>query len=74
MTERIGGKQVHEMLRQYMRNRPDVGFVKAMRDGMFEAANPFDGKAARPPRRWFVLSCLVSALVFGCFSYINNLL
>ena len=74
MTERVGGKQVHEALRQYMRNRPDVGFVKAMRDGMFEAANPFDGNAARPPRRWFVLSCLVSTLVFGCFSYFNNLL
>ena len=74
MTERVRGKQVHEALRQYMRNRPDVGFVKAMRDGMFEAANPFDGKAARPPRRWFVLSCVVSTLVFGCFSYFNNLL
>jgi hypothetical protein len=57
-----------------MRDRPDVGFGKAMRDAMFETANPFDGKAASPPRRWFVLSCLVSALVFGCFSYFNNLL
>ena len=74
MTERVRGKQVHEALRQYMRNRPDVGFGKAMRDGMLEAANPFDGKAARPPRRWFVLFCLVSALAFGCFSYFNSLL
>ena len=74
MTERVRDKQVYEMLRRYMRTRPDVGFGKAMRDGMFEAANPFDGKAARPPRRWFVLSCLLSALVFGCFSYFNNLL
>ena len=57
-----------------MRDRPDVGFGKAMRDAMFETANPFDGKAASPPRRWFVLSCLVSALAFGCFSYFNNLL
>ena len=74
MTERVRGKQVHEMLRQYMRNRPDVGLNKTICDAMFEAANPFDGKAARAPRRWFVLSCLVSALVFGCFSYFNNLL
>jgi hypothetical protein len=74
MTERVRGKQVHEALRQYLRNRPDVGLNKAICDAMFEAANPFDGKAVRPPRRWFVLSCLVSALVFGCFSYFNNLL
>ena len=74
MTDRTSGKQVYEALRQYMRSRPDVGLGKAMRDEMLESANPFDGKAARPPRRWFVLSCLVSALVFGCFCYFNNLL
>ena len=73
MTERVRGKQVYEALRQYMAIGRTLASGKAMRDGMLEAANPFDGKAARPPRRWFVLFCLVSALVFGCFSYFNSL-
>ena len=74
MTERVRGKQVYEALRQYMRNRPDVGFGKAMRDAMLEPANPFDGKATRPPSRWFVLLSLLAAMVFGFFLYFNNLL
>ena len=74
MTDRVTVKTVYSALHQYMRHRPDVGLAKAMRDAMFETANPFDGKAARSPRRWFVLFCLVSALMFGCFSYFNNLL
>lgn len=74
MTDRVTVKTVYNALRQYMRNRPDVGLAKAMRAAMFETANPFDRKAARPPRRWVVLFCLVSALVFGCFGYFNGLL
>ena len=56
-----------QSIRHWLRTKPCC-------DAMLEPANPFDGKAARPPRRWFVLFCLVSALVFGCFSYFNNLL
>ena len=74
MMDLVVVKTVYNALNQYIGNRPDVGLNKAICDAMFEAANPFDAKATRPPRRWFVLSCLVSALVFGCFSYFNNLL
>jgi len=45
-----------------------------MRDGVLEPCNPFERKAARPPRRWFVLLSLVFALAFGFFFYFNNLL
>jgi hypothetical protein len=45
-----------------------------MRDGVLEPANPFERNATRPPRRWFVLFSLVSALFFGSFNYFNNLL
>jgi len=67
-------KPVYNALSQYIRNRADIGASRAMRDGVLEPSNPFERKAARPPRRWFVLLSLVFALVFGCFSYFNNLL
>ena len=67
-------KPVYNALSQYIGNRSDIGAGKAMDDGVLEPFNPFERKAARPPRRWFVLLSLVSALVFGCFNYFNNLL
>lgn len=74
MTDRFTVKAVYDTLSQYIGNRVDIGTAKAMRDGVLEPSNPFERKAARPPRRWFVLFSLVSALFFGCFSYFNNLL
>ena len=67
-------KPVYNALSQYIRNRADIGAGRAMRDGVLEPPNPFERKAARPPRHWSVLLSLVFALVFGCFSYFNNLL
>ena len=74
MTDPFTVKPVYKTLSQYVRNRADIGAGKAMRDGALEPSNPFERKAARPPRRWFVLFSLVSALVFGCFNYFNNVL
>ncbi len=74
MTDPLAVKPVYKTLSQYIGNRADIGAGKAMRDGVLEPYNPFEREAARLPRRWFVLFSLVSALVFGCFSYFNNLL
>ena len=74
MAERFTGKQAFGGLSQYMRSRPDIGLGKATRDAVLDPANPFDPKAARPPRRWFVLLSLLAAMVFGFFVYFNNLL
>ena len=74
MSDPFTVKPVYNVLSQYIGNRADVGAGKAMGDGVLEPSNPFERKAARPPRRWFVLFSLVSALFFGCFSYFNNLL
>jgi hypothetical protein len=74
MTDRFTVKPVYNLLSQHIGNRADIGAGKTMRDGVLEPSNPFEPKAARPPRRWVVLFSLVSALVFGCFSYFNNLL
>ena len=74
MTDRFTVKTVYNTLSQLIRDRADIGANKAVLDNVLEPANPFEREAARPPRRWFVLFCLVSALVFGCFSYFNGLL
>ena len=74
MTDPLAVKPVYKTLSQYIGNRADIGAGKAMRDGVLEPSNPFERKDARPPRRWFVLFSLVSALFFGCFNYFNNLL
>ena len=65
---------MHSALSQYLSNRSDVGVGKAVLDAVLEPANPFDPKAARPPRRWFVLFSLLAAMAFGFFFYFNNLL
>ena len=74
MTDRFTVKTVHNTLNQYIRDRDDIGANKSVLGNVLEPANPFEREAARPPRRWFVLFCLVSALMFGCFSYFNGLL
>jgi len=74
MTDRFTVKTVYNTLSQYIRDRADIGANKAVLGNVLEPANPFEREVARPPRRWFVLFCLVSALVFGCFSYFNGLL
>ena len=66
-------KPVFDALSQYIRNRAGIGASKAMLDGVLESANPFDPKAARPPRRWFVLLSLLAAMLIGFFFYFNNL-
>jgi hypothetical protein len=67
-------KSVYNALSQYIRNRADIGAGKAISDGVLEPSNPFEQKAARPPRRWFVLLSLLAAMVLGFFLYFNNLL
>jgi hypothetical protein len=64
-------KPAHISLRQYLISRPDIGVFKALLNLTFEPANPFNPKAARSPRRWFVLFSLLSILGLGCFMYFN---
>ena len=74
MSDRAGSKPVHSVLIQYLSNRPDVGVRNAVRDAVLEPANPFEPKATRLPRRWFVLFALLDGALLGCFAYFNNLI
>ena len=74
MADPFTVKPVYKALSQYIRNRADIGASRAMRDGVLEPSNPFERKAARPPRRWFVLFSLLAAMMIGFFFHFNNLL
>ena len=74
MSDRPTTKSVYGHLRQYLGDRADLGIGKAVRDSVLEPLNPFDSKAARLPRRWFVLFALLVATLLGCFVYFNNLI
>ena len=74
MSDRLSTKSVCGTLRQYLRSRPDLGLGEAMRDAVFEPVNPFDSKATRAPRRWFVLFSVITVMAFSFFLYFNNLL
>ena len=74
MSDSTTTKSVFGILRQYLRDRSDLGIGKAVRDSVLEPLNPFDTRAARAPRRWFVLLLLLAAMVFGFFLYFNKFL
>ena len=74
MSDSTTTKSVCGVLRQYLRDRSDLGIGNAVRDSVLEPLNPFDTKAARAPRRWFVLFGLLGGLLVCCFVYFNNLI
>jgi len=73
MAEPLNAKKVHELLRQYLGRRPDMGIGKGLLDCAFEPSSPFDSKTRRLPKRWFVLSAFLAVSAFACFVYFNNI-
>jgi hypothetical protein len=73
MSDRASSKSVYGVLWQYLSNRPDLGIRKAACDSVLEPLNPFDSKAKRVPRRWFVLFVMGVGTLLGCFAYFNDL-
>ena len=73
MEQPFKTKEVQAALSQYIRSRPDIGVLKAVGDFVLEPRNPFEPKAARAPRRWFVFFALVAALAIATLAYFGNL-
>ena len=73
MSDSTTTKSVFGILGQYLRDRSDLGISNAVRDSVLEPLNLFDTKAARAPRRWFVLFGLLGGSLLGCFVYFNHL-
>jgi len=69
---KLTARQIHAVLHQNLGSRTDLGLRKAVADGVLDSGNPFEPLAVRPPRRWFVLFCLLAVLTDGCFVYFNS--
>lgn len=65
-------KDVHTMLRRYLRSRSDLGFRKAVTAQIFESRNPFERQSDRKPQRWFVLLVITLLTAIGAFVYFNS--
>jgi hypothetical protein len=63
--------EVHAWVKEFLRQRPDIGLGSAISDMMFEQRNPFDSKARRKPRAGFVIGTILFAVSLGCFCYFN---
>jgi len=74
MSDSTTSKSVYGILRQYLNDRSDLGIGKAMRDSILEPLNPFDSKAAKAPRRWFVLVVVLGGSLVSCLVYFNHLI
>lgn len=73
MAEPFTVKQVYDLLRQYARNRPDIGVGKGLLDSVLEPASPFGAKGPRSPKPWFVLLSVLGALMIASLLYFNRL-
>jgi hypothetical protein len=73
MAEPLTVKPVYEMLREYLRQRTDLGVGKAILDEWLEPASPFGSIGVRSPKRWFVLWSLLAAFGLASLVYFNRL-
>ena len=71
MAEQITPKEVYVMLRDYLRQRSDLGLRRTVADHLLQPRSPFDPNSVRRPQRWFVLFCIVSLAAVGAVVYIN---
>jgi len=68
MAEELTVGEVHEMLRQHLSKRSDLGIWNAVVTQVLCSRNPFEPESARKPQPWFVLfsTLLLVAIVFCC--------
>lgn len=64
-------KEAHDILRQNLRRRSDLGFSKAVTAIILEPHNPFEPGARRKPQRWFLLVLASSLAAISAFLYFN---
>jgi hypothetical protein len=72
--ERITPSEVDRRLRQYLRQRSDLGLGNALAAQIFEPQNPFETQLRRKPQRWFlvfVFSSTAAVLAFVYFNFVN---
>ena len=71
MARTVPRQKVHSWLKDYLRDRPELGLDKAIFDAVLEPPNPFEPETRRRPRKEFVLATLWLAALAGVFMYFN---
>jgi len=71
MAPPVAPRDVHAWIKEFLRQRPDIGLGGAISDMIFEQRNPFDSTARRKPRTGFVLGTILFAVSVVCFCYFN---
>ncbi len=71
VSKQISAKEVHITLVRYLRDRPDLGFRKAIAARVLELRNPFESEPLPRLQRWFVLLLLVASASAVAFTYFN---
>jgi hypothetical protein len=73
MQKIVSPLEVTGMFVTYLRQRPDIGFRKAITNLLLRPANPFNPEARRPPNPVVLIAAAALAATAGCFIYFNLL-
>ncbi len=71
MLKRVRADEAHAWLKDYFKQRRDIGLGKVIVDIVFNPRNPFEPEAWRLPRRGFVTAVGLFAFAVGWFVYFN---
>lgn len=67
MAPPVAPRDVHAWIKEFLRQRPDIGLGSAISDVIFEQRNPFDSTARRKLKSGFVLGTILFAVSVVCF-------
>ena len=71
MAPPVAPRDVHAWIKEFLRQRPDIGLRKAIVNMFFVTPNPFDPRARRIPKTGFLVGTILFAASLGCFCYFN---
>ena len=63
--------EVRSLLKEFLRDRPELGLGKAVSAIALEPPNPFEPQAPRRPKKAFVLAVLCLLALLGVFVHFN---
>ena len=71
MVKCIRADETHAWLKDYFKQRRDIGLGKVIVDIVLNPRNPFELEAWRLPRRGFLIAAGLFAFAVGWFVYFN---
>jgi hypothetical protein len=71
MAKTVTRPEVHSWLKDYLKDRPELGLGKAILAAPLEPPNPFESQRRRLPRKAFVLAAFWLLALAGVFIYFN---